>query len=369
MNYVLIIAIGLILGCAGIAFGYQYFKTPLKIEFKVSVPNRIEQAMLMFISITSVMVFEIIINQLQLNIWKDSIGWRKIVSELLDAGLLVAFVIPLLSVIFAKWVEMRDLDLSGAYSEQFMKVYFSVVTITNCVWYTYMLSIKPIGGELIEGNLFSRIIIWGLNVFGTWFGIGFHCKGRIEKEKENIRKSTKKKDWKAVGKYSIPFVGTYVFFLLLLWSEVIWLEKAEKIIWSFCGIMMVAFIVVFVVGLVYMGITVPSKRRSIRILVRNINRKHQRECVEGKYGKIHYSLVEENNEKYILIHPRNVIWEGHEEEVQDKLGEKEIPVDKFDYRECRKLLYDIMKQQREFVKECFDKCKETVEEQLINEEI
>ncbi len=138
MNYVLIIAIGLALGCVGLVFGYRYIKTPLKIEFKVSIPNCIEQAMLMFVSITSVMGFEIIINQLQLIIWQDSIGWRKIVSELLDAGLLVAFVIPLLSGIFAKWVEKRDLDLSGAYSEQFMKVYFSVVAITNCVWYIYI---------------------------------------------------------------------------------------------------------------------------------------------------------------------------------------------------------------------------------------
>lgn len=268
--------------------------------------------------------------------------------------------------LFGRWIEQYDLDLCSVYSENVLKTYFSLIAATNCIWYLHMLWSQPISDDTASINIFSRIIIWGLNILGTWVGIGFHCKGRIARELENINKSQTPKNWKAIIKYSLPFAGTYIFLFLLLWGEVIWTEKFNRIVWSIYWIWIIAFSIVFIIGLLYMMITIPTKRRSDRILSKAIRSAHTNKCVNGKYGKICYSLITKENEQCIFIHSRKVIWEDHEDEINSMFSTKEIPVTNFDYRACKALLTETAENQRKYIQDGFEKCKKATTDSLLS---
>lgn len=362
----IIIVLGIILGGVGTGIGYLAIKKPIKIEFKVSILNCIAQAIMIFTTITLAIFLELAFNQYQLITLQDTTGWKKLLSELLDAGLLVAIIIPLISAVFGRWIERYDLDLCSVYSETVLKAYFSLVAVTNCIWYLYMLLGESISDDSTYVNVFSRIIIWGLNIVGTWMGIGFHCKGRIARELENIKKSQATIDWKTTVKYILPFAGTYIFLFLLLWGEVIWTENFNRIVWSIYSIWIIAFIIVFTIGLLYIMITIPTKRRSDRILSRAIRNTHTNKHVNGKYSRIRYSLLTKDDKKYLLIHSRNIVWAGHEDEIHDMFSAKEITVADFDYKECKALLTETTENQRKFIQDGFEKCKKATQDSLVS---
>ncbi|MDE6026202.1 MAG: hypothetical protein K2G45_12220, partial [Lachnospiraceae bacterium] len=120
-----------------------------------------------------------------------------------------------------------------------------------------------------------------------------------------------------------------------------------------------------VLGLKY--IKCPSEKRSNRKLAKAISRTNEVKKVNERYQTIQYSLVDEDSQKYMLIHERNVIWSGHENEICSCFGETKKTLENFEYEECRIYLAKLLADRREFVRKGFVSCEEAVRAQLIEE--
>lgn len=189
------------------------------------------QAFMMFFMITVTMALEMSINQWQLLTF-NPVSWQlRLLSQLIDAGLIVALMLPLLSIMFGKWVRGFDMDLCTVYSEKVIKIYYSLVAAANCIWYLSMVGLNIMNDSMENRSILSRVIIWMLNILGTWMGIGFHCKGRIDEEIEYDYKSREVLSWKEHVKYGIPFGLAFVLNCALLVVQTLNL----KIILNFCG--------------------------------------------------------------------------------------------------------------------------------------
>lgn len=123
--------------------------------------------------------------------------------------------------------------------------------------------------------------------------------------------------------------------------------------------------IISVLGLKY--IKCPSEKRSNRKLAKAISRMKETKKVSERYQTIQYSLVNEDSQKYMLIHERDVIWLGHENEICSCFGERKKTLENFEYEECRKYLAKLLADRREFVQKGLISCEEAVRTQLIEQ--
>lgn len=120
----ILIIIGIISICVGMVIGIRVLHNPIIIEFKISMFDSFMQAVIMFYMITVAMVVEMGINQGQLLIF-NPVSWQlRLLSQLIDAGLIVALMLPLLSILFGKLIRTFDMDLSTSYSEKSLRYIF-----------------------------------------------------------------------------------------------------------------------------------------------------------------------------------------------------------------------------------------------------
>lgn len=365
MNLEILFIACIISACIGVKFGTVLFHKPIKIEFKISPIESFIYAFEMFFFITMVMVIELSINQWNL-LYFNPIDWRlKLLSRAIDGGMLVAIALPILSILFGKWITGFNLDLCKGYSVNTVKIYYSIAIIANCIWFLLM-----IGPDIRNDNpevqsILNRIIIWMLNVGGTWAGIGFRCEGRILEELKNIRKSKEKKTAKDLVAYSVPYAIAFVLNCLLLFVQsfkVKWMK--EMFISTYCIIMSGLLGMLIYVWLMKC-VEYPSEKRSNRKLAKAISRVNDGKMVDGRYQTIKYSLINEGTKKFLLIHERNVIWLGHDEIVASYFGERKELVDKFDYEECKKYLVKLREDRKECVRKGYISCEEDIKKQLI----
>lgn len=362
-----IVLIFIISFCIGARIEVVLFRKPIKIEFKISSFDRFRYAFNMFFLITMVMVLELLINQWQLAKFHP-IDWRlRFLSRAIDGGLLVAIAIPIMSIVFGKWAIKSNLDLCSEYDIIAVKIYYSLSIFANCIWFLVMIRQHIINDAPEVQSTLNRVIIWMLNVVGTWIGIGFHCEGRISEELKNIKRSTAKTKGRELLRYSIPFVIAFVINCLLLLMQTLNIKLLRYI---FTAIYMVVMSGVFgaiisVLGLKY--IKCPSEKRSNRKLAKAISRMKETKKVSERYQTIQYSLVNEDSQKYMLIHERDVIWLGHENEICSCFGERKKTLENFEYEECRKYLAKLLADRREFVQKGLISCEEAVRTQLIEQ--
>lgn len=363
----------IIMACIGGYTGYRLFKSPIKIEFKVSVLNIVQLAFSMFASITFVMALELFFNQVQLKIWESATGFFILLREVLNAGLIIAIALPILSILFGKWVRKFDLDLSDEYSENTVKIYYSLVIFLNCVFYLRMMGKNIMDGTAESQNIFGRVMVWFLNVFGTWVGIGFHCKGRIDEEIENIILSKKKgkcvEAKKRIRMHMVLYGSVLVFcgmlLLLPLFAPDVYngfVKSISVVVFSFATSM-------FFVAIIGICCTCPSVKHSDRILAKTVNKINNSglESIKDRYryGRLQYSFVILEGKKYIKVYKREVYWKGHEKEINDMFGEKNLSVDDFEYESCKECLTNVLEDQRDFIKKNNVVCKKEKEKELI----
>lgn len=155
--------------------------------------------------------------------------------------------------------------------------------------------------NLENRNILSRVIIWILNILGTWMGIGFHCKSRIDEEIEYDYKSREYLTWKEYMKYGIPFGVAFILNCALLVVQSLKL----KIVLRFCGycyiIVMVGLLGMLCVAIGCKIIENPSEKKSSKKLIGAIKRANAGKCVEGRYRSIKYKLVNEERSRYLEI--------------------------------------------------------------------
>lgn len=366
MNSGLVAVIGIIGICIGIVIGTKVFHSPIKIEFRVSMLNSFIQAFMMFFIITTAMVLEMYINQRQLQY--NPVSWQlRLLSQLIDAGILVALMLPLLSSLFGKWIRAFDMDLCTVYSENVIKIYYSLAVVVNCIWYLMMAGPNIMNDSVENRSILSRVIIWMLNILGTWMGIGFHCKGRIDEEIEYDYKSKEVLTWKEYVKYGIPFGLAFIVNCVLLVVQALNL-KVMMILGGYCYAIVLSGLFGMMCALIGCNIIEsPSEKRSNRKLVGAVKRANAGKCVNGRYQSIKYNLMNEEGEKYLKIQKRNVIWMGNEAEVNRMFVERKIPMEKFDYILCKDYLGELIKEQRQFIQEGYATCRENAYKRMRDE--
>lgn len=365
----ILIIIGIISICVGMVIGIRLLHNPIIIEFKISMFDSFMQAVIMFYMITVAMVVEMGINQGQLLIF-NPVSWQlRLLSQLIDAGLIVALMLPLLSILFGKLIRTFDMDLSTSYSEKIIKVYFSLVAAANCIWYLSMIGPNIMNDNLENRNILSRVIIWILNILGTWMGIGFHCKSRIDEEIEYDYKSRESLTWKEYMKYGIPFGVAFILNCALLVVQSLKL----KIVLRFCGycyiIVMVGLLGMLCVAIGCKIIENPSEKKSSKKLIGAIKRANAGKCVEGRYRSIKYKLVNEERSRYLEIQKKNVIWEGHASEVENLFGKRKVPMEKFEYINCRDYLGTLFENRRKYIQDGYATCRKNTQQKIRNEKL
>lgn len=327
--------------------------------------NGMMQAAFMFLMITFLMIAELGLNYFITQDTMVSSSLVEIIKNLIEQGIIVVLAGPLLSILFGKLIRMNDLDISRVYNESVIKIYYSLVVFVNCLMLLKFASLENNANIYVNNIYFNRIIMWGLSIFGTWFGIGFGCKGRINETEENERRSKRKISKKEIGQYWIPLIVILIImiigYLLICATD----EAAYMTILSIYWYLGYIVLCIGITMIVYARINKPSKRKSDKKLVKAIQLVSDNEsCIEGKYRYLNYLLFNEDGKKELVIKARNVVWEENEDRVREKLGEKRIPVQAFDYGECRDLLRKTVKEQTNFIREGFEECKDIAERKM-----
>ena len=336
------VALGVFVAGLGVYAGIRLWKNPTKIEFRVSILNIIALAFSMFATISVVMVIEMLINQFLLTKWIPEEEGTKLVKELINSGVVIACLLPLSSLLFGRWIRNFDMDLCSIYSEKIIKIYYSLVVLVNCALYLFMIWPDIMGDSPEIKNVFNRVVIWGLNIFGTWIGIGFHCKGRISEEIENINKSEEQcadsEEKKELREYILSFGGAFVFICALLCLQIFMPETYILVFRSVYLLLIIFIVFLFVTGLIGLSIKYPSERKSDRLLRKMIKKIKRVDFINARYHRIEYSLIREEERNYLIIYAQKVYWSGHEQDIEDKFGKKRILIDKFTYPVCKKEL-------------------------------
>ncbi len=366
MGCVKIVMSVIIMACAGVCIGIRLLTAPIKIKFKVSFLDIVHLAYMMFAIISCAMLIELIVNQVQLVKWQSATGFVKVLSELIDAGVIIAIILPFLSILFSKWIRKFDLDLCEEYSENVVKVYYSLVIIVNCICYLYIMGESATDNISVNQNIFGRVMIWLLNVFGTWVGIGFHCKGRIDKEIENMIRSKKTVDTKGLIKNVVLFGSTFTFCCALLFLPLSVPETFNKIMLVFYVSMFSFVIAMFLVVIIGACVVYPSAERSDRKLADMVNKVNNSdlENIKARYQRLQYSLVKREGKKYVEVCRRDVRWLDHEKEIDEVFDVKPHEVEAFEYDSCKEYLSEIIKKQRDFIKDKFEFCRNEKEKEL-----
>lgn len=166
--------------------------------------------------------------------------------------------------------------------------------------------------------------------------------------------------------YSAPFAVAYLIHCLSLFQGGLFSYidlKSFGIIYTV--LMGGGFLGAFMSCQVYEYVHCLKERRSNSALKYRIQSMITTDKVQGYYMNVKYELLRENQEDFLLICERNVIWTGHEQEISELFGNKKNLIKGFDYRECQKVLYDLSKQRRSFVTNGFEQCKEEAKNKLI----
>ena len=368
MNYVIFV-LGTVIAGVGIYVGQKLCRKSTKIEFKISVLNIIFLAFSMFALISVVMAVEMFTNHLILLNWNPQYWGLKIVKELINSGIIVAVLLPLLSLLFGKWIQDFDMDLCSIYSENVIKIYYSLVVALNCILYLFIISPDIMNDSVEIRNIFNRVVIWALNILGTWIGAGFHCKGRIAVEIENINKSKEIIEKKELIQYIFSFGGVFVFNLLVFCVLYFAPELYSKWFRLFYEMIIIFIVCMFITALIGLNIKFPSKRKSNRELSKMVKKMEKLDFVKAKYHRLEYSLVRGEKGNIIKIQKQEVDWTGHEQEVQNVFGERDIPVDEFEYRECQEKLSDVLEKQFDLLRKGYKDCKDERAKELIDKKI
>lgn len=356
-----------ILSIFGGAFiGYRLFQRPTKIEFRVSAFDSFGYAFNMFFTITAVMVLELSLDQWVLSLKPQDI-WLKYLCRAIDGGVLVGIAIPCMSLLFGKRLIDLKLDLSRGYSIDFLKKYYSIVILANCLW--FMAIAKPyVAVDTSEAQtIISRVVIWLLNVVGTWAGIGFHCEGRIDEELNNIKISKDNKNRQDKLNYCKPYLIAFLLNSTLLVVQLYNVSWMRKLFFVLYAVGMSGLFGMLVCVWILRYVEIPNEKRSDKVLAEAISDSHSKSqrIISRRYRSLQYSLITRENAKYIRIHSQKVLWEGHSEEIQELFGEREKQVEAFGFEECKEYLIEIRKKRKQYVDDGFKQCEQEAKKEII----
>lgn len=366
MNYLIIIGImiiAIILIILGFIIENRTLMKPVKIEFKIFSSQIFLYAFVMFFCITMVMIVEFCIFYLLQNFVHSQDSILNIVVSLMNNGIIIAISLPIMSKFFGKWAKNIKLDLCGVYSAKIVKAYYSFSIVANCIW---LLSLeKTFHDNLADDMIINRVIIWSISVFGTWWGIGYKCEGRVYEEIVNIinSKSTEKNKKKQIISPMIyAFCANCILLLIIrLGGDTVSYLLIDMYMCVFCMCTGALGSV-----LIYNRKFFPNKKKSREKLSKSISKLSVCRLISGRYENVSYTLERIEDKNYIEIQGREVEWNGHEDEVKKVYGEREK--EEFSsYEECVKLLEQICEERRRFMSEATLRCDKELMDLLMKE--
>ena len=284
-----------------------------------------------------------------INVEKSAFLWLKV---LLDNGFIIPIYCIVLSRIFEGLIEALYLDYLEFYSPLVSKICFSFMVIAVCV--KMLVSNKLLQIDTADYSLVCEIMMWVLSILGTWFGFGFNCEGRIEREnrkRRDIRNNVSAKDKIS---FWFPIGIAIAISCALIFSDLVIVDLSHILYFlTFDG-----SLIIF--ALISLGIVNSKLAPNVKKSKRNFDRfvKMDRRGLEpkGQYGRMKYSL----KGRKLVIDSVEVKYDECDEKERKELkrlfGYHEEPVT--DYDECLNFLEKRNKDQNDFIKECREKCIE-----------
>lgn len=365
MKLIVVLAIVILCACAGCFFAKKAYSLPIRIDFKVSTYEWTIPVIFAFFSMTIVMAFE-----WSFNIWllkktaESSVG-MILVSKFVDGGALVPVLTAFISFLTKEIIESFSLDLAKEYNGSAVKIIFTCSIIVNIIMYGLIVFPKALIfiKDPIIGNYFSRLILWILVAIGSWFGIGFHCEGRVARGK-----SEKINIGKFFSYYWMPCFIASAFMTVEYIAISIIPDKITKV--NNCIITVVLSFLIS--AIIYLAIVNakqnPGKKARERMLRKAVNKYRNDKHSTGYYRRINYEIVDGK----LIIHKRDVIYKNHDDDILKIYGKKEIEIDA-DSLEIDELIARISRElnnradlQEEYLKKEVENSKDSVRKNLIN---
>lgn len=353
----------------GFYYGWKAIKKPTHIKAGATFSEQALLTAMMFWVISGLMLIEISAVPFIISRVIPSTKSVWLLCQIVDGGLLAGVIPFVCSMLFEKLIESCDLDLNDKYSENYIKIIFSCVVLLNVICYFIMFEPEMMGENNEIDKIISRVIIWLLNVMGAWLGLGFHCEGRIKRQLiyiEDSKESNTKIDY---FKHYIPSL------IALMICGIIWFGAILQIKVLTIGILYVLHIgmcgmIGATIGVwIYIFLFFPSVRKSDKRLKRAIRKKKARmhENVVNYYQGAKYTFETKGEDVYMKVHNREIVWPGHEGEVDKVCNIPEEKIYDLDYFVIRKKLQKYIKDRRDFVVDKFAQCRNELHDQLIEE--
>ncbi|MCR5343157.1 MAG: hypothetical protein K6E70_07335 [Butyrivibrio sp.] len=331
-----------------------------KIKFSYSILDWVSTMLLAYMAYMVIFCLECALATFAGYIIPDGNIWFKIARLFFANGFLIPICSIALSLIFEKIVESYNLDYFEYYSAKVAQICYAAFSIAFFVCILNNLPAITKGTNIDETTEFmiSRLIVWILTAAGTWLGFGFKCEGRIAKEnkkREKISegksdaelKTIRKKKWYFWSRVLSSLLGCCVIVSLIT-------NKMMEVFWIYFAGAAVIFVLVGLITLsIFQFFTNPSEERSNKILLDNINlykRKEGKEEIKGQYGRMRYRMLNGKME----IDAVNVVYPGHEHEVNELFGAKEYVLDNMEEIITKMRLRN--EKQKEYIAKGFKDC-------------
>lgn len=354
----------LILMMLGYIITNRYLMKPVKIEFTISPFQIFLYGFIVFFCISMLMVVELLFCDLVQNYVSSQNSILNILVSLINNGLIIAVSLPIMSKFFGKCAKDINLDLCGAYSAKFVKIYYSLSIVANCIL-LLILHDKTLYEGIDNNMILNRVIVWVISVLGTWWGIGYRCEGRVYEELANIINS-KSQGGKNKKQIIIPMGLAFVLNCIVL---IIWQLNSRMashlFICVYTGIFLVimgALVSVFRYNKKYFT----NKKKSKKKLSRAIRKLNDCSFISARYENVSYILERVEDKNFIQIQGREVTWDGHENEVEKLYGKME-KIEFSKNEDCEELLEQMGEKRRNFMRDARLKCDKELMNFLIKE--
>ena len=346
-----------------VAIGLNIYgvKRSIEIKFSYSWDSWVNPILLSFAGVCCVFLLECILSNFLLNNFKFESIIGKFAKLFIANGLGILIFSVILSRIFEIMVEKLNLDYFEFYSDLIAKVCFSVLVLAVCFAFMYKLKDMEVNYEF----WMNRVWMWLITVLGTWFGFGFGCKGRIERENKIRRNLFELNVKKNIIKFWIPIIWPLIVCILILF--LICVCDEETIIVFEKYILYVTLIFVSV-GLITLGVCRsvynPSEDKSKNNFYKLINKSKKNKIVYKYFGRNRCHI--ENG--FLNIDEISIIYPGHENDEDfvnlfGKIDDYEINTSNYD--ETLDFLKKRNENQNEYIKKAYESCIENLRKERL----
>lgn len=260
---------------------------------------------------------------------KSEIKYERIIYKCIDGGAMMSLITFLVLIILGWVIRGLKLDYNKIYSPSFIKLVFSVISITLCIKFLSFTMTNPEAGSEAE-EFAGRIGAWIVALISMWINFDFPCKDRFE-----LRESFEKKKSKLVSNKQNDrlFIVKVLFAVILIVLLIIFADRIAYKYLVMTYILTGFFVLATLTTAIVMKIKYnPSINRSSKIFRRAFDKykKNKKKSKSHFFGKMKYYI----DDGAIYISPVDVQYDSKNLiENNELFGEKVITIKKYNRRE------------------------------------